>query len=161
MRRSAGAGIIEDHYGKRGVMHSTGDYSATTGALLADDGLAAVKALRARSDITRVGVIGHSEGGELAAMIAAEHPKLIDFLVSLAGPGLKGFDLMLLQDHVGYARRGLSAADVDKLTKYSRLFYETVTANADVDARRTALMALLNKYSDADKVRVDENLDAI
>ncbi len=116
-------GIAVYRYDKRGILRSTGDYSTVVTATLADDGFAAVKALRARKDVARVGVIGHSEGGLLAAMIAADHPQAVDFAVSLAGPGLKGIDLMILQDHVGYERRGLSQADIATLTDYSRRFY--------------------------------------
>jgi uncharacterized protein len=135
-------GIAVYRYDKRGVMHSTGDYNSTVAATLADDGFAAVKALRARKDISRVGIIGHSEGGELAPMIAASHPRSVDFLVSLAGPGLSGRKLIELQDRVGYERRGLSAGDIDVLMNYGRQFYDAVSANADLTARASALSTL-------------------
>jgi pimeloyl-ACP methyl ester carboxylesterase len=138
------------------ILRSTGDYSTVVTATLADDGFAAVKALRARKDIARVGVIGHSEGGLLAAMIAADHPQAVDFAVSLAGPGLKGIDLMVLQDHAGYERHGLPQADIAKLTNYSQRFYETVVTNDTPDSRIKALEVLYGGFNEADKALVQK-----
>ncbi len=149
-------GIAVYRYDKRGIMRSTGDYSTVVPATLADDGFAAVKTLRARKDIARVGVIGHSEGGLLAAMIAADHPKAVDFVVSLAGPGLKGVDLMVLQDRVGYERRGLPQTEIDRLTNYSRRFYATVLSNDTADSRIKALEALNGGLNAGDKALVQE-----
>ena len=147
-------GIAVYRYDKRGILRSTGDFSTVVTSTLADDAFAAVKALRARKDIARVGVMGHSEGGLLAAMIAADHPQAVDFVVSLAGSGLKGIDLIVLQDHVGYERRGLPAADIDMLTHYSQHFYETVISNDTAETRIKALEALYGGLNEADKALV-------
>ncbi|HTB68542.1 MAG TPA: alpha/beta fold hydrolase [Steroidobacteraceae bacterium] len=149
-------GIAVYRYDKRGVLRSTGDYSRVVTATLADDGFAAVKALRARKDIARVGVIGHSEGGLLAAMIAADHPQAVTFAVSLAGPGLKGIDLIVLQDRVGYERRGLPQADAATLTRYSQHFYETVMSNDTAETRLNALKALYGGLSPAEQALVQK-----
>ncbi|HEY6457772.1 MAG TPA: alpha/beta fold hydrolase [Steroidobacteraceae bacterium] len=147
-------GIAVYRYDKRGILRSTGDYSTLVIATLADDGFAVVQALRARRDIARVGIIGHSEGGLLAAMIAADHPQSVDFAVSLAGPGLKGIDLIVLQDRVGYERRGLRQAQIEALTNYSRRFYQTVVANDTPETRSQALEALYGGLSEADQALV-------
>jgi pimeloyl-ACP methyl ester carboxylesterase len=149
-------GIAVYRYDKRGILRSTGDFSTVVTATLADDGFAAVKALRARKDIARVGVIGHSEGGLLAAMIAADHPQAVDFAVSLAGPGLKGIDLIVLQDRVGYERRGLPQADIDRLTNYSQRFYATVISNDTAETRIKALEALYGGMNEADQALVQK-----
>jgi uncharacterized protein len=149
-------GIAVYRYDKRGILRSTGDYSMVVTDTLADDGFAAVKALRARKDIARVGVIGHSEGALLAAMIAADHPQAVDFEVSLAGSGLKGIDLIVLQDRVGYERRGLPQTNIDKLTDYSRRFYRTVIANDTAETRIKALEALYGRLNDADRALVQK-----
>ena len=149
-------GIAVYRYDKRGILRSTGDYSTVVISTLADDGFAAVKMLRARKDIAHVGVIGHSEGGLLAAMIAAEHPEAVDFAASLAGPGLKGIDAIILQDRVGYEHRGLPQAGIDKLTNYSRRFYATVVSNDNVEARIKALQALYAGSNEADKALVQQ-----
>lgn len=149
-------GIAVYRYDKRGVMRSTGDYNLAVVGTLADDGFAAVEALRARQGIASVGVIGHSEGGQLAAIIAAAHPRAVDFLVSLAGPGLKGRDGIELQDRVGYERRGLPASDIEALVNYGRHFYDAVIANTDPTDRNKALSALYDGLSESTKVLVQK-----
>ena len=149
-------GVAVYRYDKRGVMRSTGDYQSATEADFAEDGEAAVKALKARKDIGRVGVLGHSEGGLLAAMIAADRPRAVDFVVSLAGPGLKGEDMILLQDRVGYEKLGLPRAQVQMLMTYGKGFYDTVVANEDVAARMNALTALQSSLSEPDRALVQQ-----
>jgi uncharacterized protein len=75
---------------ERGVGASTGDHASATTADLASDAEAAVAYLRARADVdaSRVGVLGHSEGGLIAARVAAHAPADVAFVVSLAGPAV-------------------------------------------------------------------------
>jgi pimeloyl-ACP methyl ester carboxylesterase len=149
-------GFAVFRYDKRGILRSGGHYVSTTGTELAEDGADAVEALRARRDIAHVGLIGHSEGGLLAAQIAAEHPQAIAFVVSLAGPGMKGRELILLQDRVGYEKRGLSEAQIAVLTSYGERFYDAVIANPDVATRIQALGTLRQSLSDADRTLVQQ-----
>lgn len=90
-------GIAVLRYDKRGVSRSTGDYGARTTPALADDLSAVVRAIPARKDFHRLGIIGHSEGPAIAAAVAAAHPADVDFVVSLAGVGLNGLDSMLVR----------------------------------------------------------------
>lgn len=78
-------------YDKRGIGQSTGDAAAATTADLARDAEAAAAFLRRQPEINHraIGLIGHSEGGEIAPMVAARHPK-IAFIVLLAAPGQTG-----------------------------------------------------------------------
>jgi pimeloyl-ACP methyl ester carboxylesterase len=140
-------GIATYRYDKRGIKRSTGDFWTSVPEQLAADGLAAVNTVRARQDVGPVGLIGHSEGGGLAPMIAAQAPRSVDFVVSLAGPGLKGLEMMLLQDRVEFEHRGLSATDVETLMAYDRRFYDTVIGHADTDGRLKALKALQAELS--------------
>jgi pimeloyl-ACP methyl ester carboxylesterase len=82
----------------RGFAHSTGDFASATSLDFAQDTEAEAAALRARHDIDpgRVGLIGHSEGGMIAPMVAARDPK-IAFIVMMAGPGAPIRDLMTAQ----------------------------------------------------------------
>ncbi len=72
----------------RGVGFSTGEFGKATMVDFADDVRAALAYLRGRPDIdgTRLGILGHSEGGVVATMVAAEDPAL-KALVLLASPG--------------------------------------------------------------------------
>lgn len=88
-------GIATLRYDDRGVAASTGNFAtATTHDFVADArcGLAWLKATRMFS---KVGVVGHSEGGMVAFMLASEH--LPDFIVSLAGPACRIDTMMVMQ----------------------------------------------------------------
>lgn len=85
-------------YDDRGLGDSTGDPTQATSADFADDAEAGLRALQARSDIdpTHIGLLGHSEGGLIAAMIAARNPD-VAFVVSMAGSTLPGYDVIIKQ----------------------------------------------------------------
>jgi len=82
----------------RGVGGSTGKVSASTSEDFAGDVLAGVEFLKTRKEIARnkIGLVGHSEGGLVAPMVAARS-KDIAFIVMMAGPGLNGEEILQLQ----------------------------------------------------------------
>jgi uncharacterized protein len=82
----------------RGVGGSTGSRETATTEDFAEDALAGVEYLKARADVDgqRIGLIGHSEGAMVAAMAAARS-KDVAFIAMLAGPGVKGTELLLMQ----------------------------------------------------------------
>lgn len=87
-------------YDKRGVGRSTGLFNAS---MLSDFGVdveAALSYLRSQGKYQKVGVIGHSEGGLLAQMVAADSPSLVDFIVLLAAPGVNGIETIVFQNQV-------------------------------------------------------------
>ncbi len=86
------AGFAVLRYDDRGVGESKGKFAGANTHDFADDAFAAVQFLRSRKEITgtKIGIIGHSEGGLVAPIVAATHPKEIAFIVLLAGPGLRG-----------------------------------------------------------------------
>jgi hypothetical protein len=85
-------------YDKRGVGGSSGDYDAATTADFASDAGAAVAWLKtqAQIDASRIGVLGHSEGGIIAPAVAAED-KSVAFVIMIAGPCIRGDKLFVLQ----------------------------------------------------------------
>ena len=82
----------------RGVGGSTGSVSNSTSADFAEDVLAGVAFLKGRKEIdpTRIGLIGHSEGGLIAPMVASRS-RDIAFIVMLAGPGISGEQILYTQ----------------------------------------------------------------
>ena len=100
------AGIATLRYDDRGMGGSTGDVVNATTEDFRDDALAGIKLLRERFD--KVGVIGHSEGGLIALMLAAD--KQADFIVSLAGVAVSGIELIVAQ-----SRTSLEAAGYPEL----------------------------------------------
>lgn len=147
-------GVAVLRYDKRGIMHSTGDFASHTQAQLADDLYAVIQAARARQQFRRVGVVGHSEGPMIAARVAGQHPHAVDFLVSMAGVGLPGKELMLMQDRLSAQDKGATGAELDRLALYERQFYDTVIAHEEPAARITALKQVLASLSAQDSALV-------
>lgn len=94
-------GIAVLRYDDRGVAESTGDFGKATSADFASDAEAAINYLKTRKDIdaSKMGLMGHSEGGLIAPMVAAES-KDVAFIVLLAGPGVSGTEILLLQQEL-------------------------------------------------------------
>ncbi|SFG06257.1 S9 family peptidase [Prevotella sp. KH2C16] len=88
-------GIASLLYDDRGVGKSTGSFKGTTTLGFADDAKAGLDWLRKTKKFKSIGLLGHSEGGLIAFMIGAE--KAADFIVSMAGPGIKGDTLIAEQ----------------------------------------------------------------
>lgn len=80
----------------RGVGASTGDRSQATSEDYAEDALAGVDFLKGRHEINPklIGLIGHSEGGIIGALAAAQSQD-IAFIVMMASPGLPGREYLL------------------------------------------------------------------
>lgn len=147
-------GIAVLRYDKRGIAKSSGSYEQHTLPDLATDLGAVVKALKARKQFARIGVIAHSEGPEVAARLAASEPQSVDFIVSLAGVGLDGLEAMLVQDRVYALDHGASPAETDILMVYVRKFYETIIAQPDAVLREAALKAHIAAQSPDTKAMI-------
>ena len=107
---------------------------ATT-TTLADDAQAAVHYLRGRKTFDKVGVLGHSEGGTIAFILAARG--VPDFVISLAGSTLPGKEV--LQDQMDLA---LTRAEVPEelRAEYLRAAVATFDQAAQSDLRGEALV---------------------
>ncbi len=95
----AGAGIAVLRFDDRGVGQSTGDFQSATSEDFAKDVEAAVAYLRTRPEIDarRIGLIGHSEGGMIAPMVAASNPDEIAFIVAIAPTTVPGYRILSWQ----------------------------------------------------------------
>ena len=109
----ARAGVATLRYDDRGCGESTGDIVNCTTEDLKNDALAGIRLLRERFD--KVGVIGHSEGGTIALMLAAE--RQADFIVSLAGMVISGAETLVWQNRLALAAKGFPEATVDTYCK--------------------------------------------
>ena len=107
-------GIAVLRYDDRGVGKSTGKFKGATTADFATDAAAAVAYLHGRKEIDakRVGVAGHSEGGVVAPIVAADHPERVGFIVLLSGTGLPGHVVLDRQRADVMAASGASAETV-------------------------------------------------
>ena len=98
----------------RGRGKTTGDYSKSTSADFALDAAAGINYLKSRreTDTLNLGIIGHSEGGMIAPMVAAQR-KDIKFIVLLAGPAIPIINLMEQQSVDVAASTGVPANDLE------------------------------------------------
>lgn len=91
-------GLAVLRFDKRGCAESTGNYDTATSRDFADDVLAGIDYLKTRKeiDVRRIGLIGHSEGGIIAPMVAAQS-KDVAFIVLMAGTGVNGEEILYAQ----------------------------------------------------------------
>ena len=89
-------GIATLRYDDRATGKSVGgEVKNATTADFSRDAAAGIAFLRSNKAFSKVGILGHSEGGSIAFMLGAQ--KNVDFIVSLAGPGVKGDTLLAAQ----------------------------------------------------------------
>ncbi len=107
-------GIAVLRYDDRGVGGSGGDPTTANSADLATDAEAALDYLLTRPEIdpAKIGLLGHSEGGLIAPMIAARRAD-VAFIVSLAGPAVNGLDLLIRQNERLMAASGATQEQID------------------------------------------------
>lgn len=89
-------GIATLRYDDRATGKSVGgEVKNATTEDFSRDAAAGIDFLRGNKAFGKVGILGHSEGGSIAFMLGAQ--KKVDFIVSLAGPGVKGDTLLAAQ----------------------------------------------------------------
>lgn len=93
----------------RGVGGTSGNANAITIQSNAADALAEVKYLRESGKFSSVGVIGHSEGGTIAFMLAQQGA--VDCIVSMAGSMVDGVSQLINQNHVLLTLNGIEGVD--------------------------------------------------
>ncbi len=125
-------GIAVLRFDDRGVSKSTGNFAAATSADFVTDALAAVEYLKTRNEVDpkKIGIIGHSEGGMIAPM-AASNSDDVAFIVLLAGPGMKGSDLLALQTELILKANGTPPDKVEESVKTNKAAYQIVVEQPD------------------------------
>jgi uncharacterized protein len=126
-------------YDKRGVGGSTGDFATATTADFASDADAGVTWLRAQPgiDANHVGILGHSEGGIIAPMVAASD-KNVAFVVMVAGPALRGDKLFILQSAMTAKVYGAPEDYIARRKAFDQRLYEAILAAPSGTAARKA-----------------------
>jgi pimeloyl-ACP methyl ester carboxylesterase len=129
-------------YDDRGVGKSSGNFMTATSADFATDAESAVAYLRTRKEINKgkIGLAGHSEGG-LVAAITASGSKDVGFVISLAGPGVTGIDVIALQTELIARAGGISKAGIAIISRANRETAEILRNTPDTAALRIKLTA--------------------
>lgn len=126
-------GIAVLRFDDRGTAKSTGDFKNATTFDFATDVEHAIKYLQSRKEIKKnsIGLIGHSEGGIIAQLIASEN-KNVDFMVLMAASTLRGDKLLLLQKYKIETQMGVNEQLVDDNQQIFAGAYEIIL-NEDLE----------------------------
>lgn len=158
--------VIADHLTRRGIAtlrvddrgfgESTGDLANATTEDFASDALAGVEYLLTRSEIRRdaVGLIGHSEGG-IVAPIVANMSDDVAFAVLIAPTAIPGEDLLHLQTRLILEAQGVPAFMADRSESMNRDIYAAVRESDDSEELRAAMEAVFAEMSAAERQLVD------
>jgi uncharacterized protein len=151
--------VIADHLTKngfvvlrvddRGVGKSTGSFENATSADFADDVQAGIDYLIQRPEVDkkRIGLIGHSEGGMIAPMVATQRND-IDFLVLMAAPGISIPSLMAEQSAAIISSAGISGKAVNSYTQVYQNMIKEILATADTTTVIKKVTEAMQQWAD-------------
>ncbi|MEN6490951.1 MAG: alpha/beta fold hydrolase, partial [Rectinema sp.] len=144
-------GIAVLRYDDRGAGGSKGSFQSATTFDFADDAQAAVDFLARQTgiDAHHIGVIGHSEGAIVASILAARGAEdtqdaKVAFIVLLGGPGVRGDELLLMQNAALGRASGLSESQIAQANKINRELYSIAMSEGDVSTLRKKIVDTMN-----------------
>jgi uncharacterized protein len=140
-------GMAVLRYDDRGVGQSKGNFATATTDDFASDARSAVAYLRSRKDIdaARIGLIGHSEGGLIAPMVAADS-KDVAFIVLLAGTGLVGEEILYLQESLIMKANGASREDIDREHGLQARIFSVLKSETDTAVIMKKVLAVYHDH---------------
>ncbi len=137
----------------RGAGKSSGDFSKSTSADFAldvEEHIRYAKSLK-YIDTNKIGLLGHSEGGIIAPMVAA-HNKSVSFIVLLAGPGIEISEMMAIQNQLYYTSLGISKEAIDAYIPLYKNLMKTIVAINNNDSAISKAKEIVKKwYANTDK----------
>jgi pimeloyl-ACP methyl ester carboxylesterase len=145
----------------RGVGGSTGSTPDSTSADFAEDVLAELKFLKARADIdkTRIGLLGHSEGGMVAPMVATRSTD-VAFIVLLSGPALTGERILIAQAEAIGRAEGRTPEQIASNARVQQLLFATARLNKGWEqaagAVRAEVRAAINQLPEAQRKAIPD-----
>jgi pimeloyl-ACP methyl ester carboxylesterase len=134
-------GIAVLRYDDRGIGGSTGDLESATSEDFAEDTEAALNFLLEREEIdpAQVGILGHSEGGIIATILAARNSD-VAFIILMAGPGLSGYDIVLEQSLLINKDAGATDEELERIRIQQTQVLDTVISNEGWDELQAMLI---------------------
>jgi pimeloyl-ACP methyl ester carboxylesterase len=139
-------GVAVLRYDDRGVGKSTGAFFKATTFDFAADALAGVRFLKTRREIDpgRIGLMGHSEGGIIAPVVATKSPD-VAFIVLLAGTGLSGEEILYLQGRLIGQAMGAKPEDLERGEALQRRLFQAAKAEEPSPELVKKLKAILTE----------------
>lgn len=158
-------GIAVLRFDDRGVGESEGERSLATSEDFARDVLAGVAYLKGRKEVDQqnIGLIGHSEGGLIAPLVAREE-EAISFLIMLAGQGTSGTQVMKDQNGAILEKSGLPNKLVNKYKNYLgkayQLILETPADKVEAELRKQSA-TLISGFEASEKAQLGLGEEAV
>jgi pimeloyl-ACP methyl ester carboxylesterase len=151
-------GIAVLRYDDRGKGKSKGNAANATSLSFAD--AAAVAYLLGRPEINpkKIGLAGHSEGGLIAPIVASKN-KNIAFIVSLAGPGVRGYDIIVRQTRDIMTASGAPEKEIEETVATNRKMLEMLMAEPDQHKLAKDAMEWYGKELDKKGLTPEERKD--
>jgi uncharacterized protein len=141
-------GIAVLRFDDRGTAESEGDLKGSTTMNFATDVESAVEYLKTRKEINKkkIGLIGHSEGGIIAPIVASKS-KDIAFIVLLAGTAIPGDQLLLLQQELISKAMGISDEEINKNKQINKGAFDIVLKSSNDESMRVDLTNYIKEVS--------------
>jgi uncharacterized protein len=155
----ADQGIASIRMDDRGVGKSTGDFSKATSLDFANDIQSAFKFASHDKRIiaSKIGVIGHSEGGMIAPIVASRNPQ-IAFVISLAGSAVPGREVLRQQNYDILIASGGTEAQAKAASNNIIRYLDIVKNNADSTSCADKLRVVMDSaYADQKALIPDWN----
>jgi len=141
-------GIAVLRYDDRGVGESTGDFSTGTTADFARDAKSAVDYLMGlkRINKTKVGIIGHSEGGTIAPIVAGDPRNKVGFIVMLAGTAILGSEVLVKQQELISIINGEDEEEVVSNSQMSIALFQFLQENLESESLKIDMEKFIGDY---------------
>ena len=155
-------GIAVLRFDDRGTAESGGNFKSATTKDFADDVEAALNYILSRKEIDKknIGLIGHSEGGLIAPMLAVRN-KNIAFIVLLAGPGITGEKILSMQSQLIGKANGATDKELKESRKLNKKIYTLLKNEKDTSILKQKITSLLSnefKKQNATSKLSEENI---
>lgn len=140
-------GIAVLRFDDRGYGESTGNFSTATSRDFSNDVMAGVAYLKSRADIdpSRIGLIGHSEGGVIGPMVAAKQTD-IAFMILLAGTAVTGSDVLKAQTAAILESSGVKSEVTTELQPLLKDIHAIVIKSKTIEKARKKAVSLFNRW---------------
>lgn len=138
-------GIAVLRYDDRGIGQSGGNFDGALTTDFATDAAAAISYLKTRKEINKnkIGLAGHSEGGTVASIVAADNPD-VAFVVLLAAGNIPGDEQMVLQNYLIGKAQGMPEEDLTKLGAINRKLYDVIKQEDDIAQMKLKLQKVFH-----------------
>lgn len=121
-------GIASFRYDDRGVAASDGNYMEATINTFKNDARSALEFVRNSGDFNKIGILGHSEGGTIAVLIAADGGP--DFVISLAGMVVPAKETLIDQNIRVLDKTGITGTQKDSSVRLIELLFDEIISQS-------------------------------